>query len=218
MMTVHAAKGLEFDTVFLTGMEEELFPFRSMDGSRNRDDHEEERRLAYVAVTRARRRLWITYAGRRAIFGQTRYGLVSRFIGDLPKSSIRHEVTPSLASLGGPRSGRGPLSGPRGGPLAEGGSFTPRPREPWVHPQERAAVSMRTPAGPARAPGERYVERDADTGAGGAFEIGTRVEHKTFGVGTVISVDGGADPTVTVKFSGYAPKSIKGRFLRPAAQ
>jgi DNA helicase-2/ATP-dependent DNA helicase PcrA len=210
MMTVHAAKGLEFDTVFLTGMEEDLFPFRSMDEKRN-EDQEEERRLAYVAVTRARRRLWITYAGRRAIFGTTRYGLASRFIGDLPRGSVRHEMTASMAVLGGSRRGAGAGSGP----------FAPRSREPWVHPQARAAAAMRSPGGgggggPARAPGERYVERDAD--AGGAFDVGARVEHKTFGVGTVISADGGQDPTVTVKFPGYAPKSIKARFLRPAAR
>ncbi len=155
MMTVHAAKGLEFDSVFLTGMEEDLFPFRSMDPKRN-EDQEEERRLAYVAVTRARRRLWITYAGRRYIFGDTRYGLASRFLADLPRASVRQEVTPALAAL----------SAARREPASSAGSFSSRPRAPWQHPQAQAAAGMRRPdpQAPARAPGERYVERDADTG------------------------------------------------------
>ncbi len=213
MMTVHAAKGLEFDTVFLTGMEEDLFPFRGMDPKRG-DDQEEERRLAYVAVTRARRRLWVTYAGRRAIFGTTRYGLPSRFLLDLPRGSVRQEMTPSLASH---KLGRGSYVGDNGG-----FGDRQRPRAPWSHPQEGAATAMRGVASAAsgRAPGERYVERDDDGGGAGegAFAVGARVEHKTFGVGVVQSVAGGADPTVTVKFSGYTPKSIKARFLRLAGR
>jgi DNA helicase II / ATP-dependent DNA helicase PcrA len=209
MMTVHGAKGLEFDTVFLTGMEEDLFPFRGMDPKRD-DDQEEERRLAYVAVTRARRRLWITYAGRRAIFGTTRYGMASRFLGDLPRGSVRHEMTPALASQ---RSGRGAYASSPGNASGERG-------RPWSHPQERAAAAMRSvgTAGPARSPGERYVERDvdADEGGEGAFRVGSRVQHKAFGVGVVQGVGGGADPVVSVKFSGYTPKSIKASFLRPA--
>jgi DNA helicase-2/ATP-dependent DNA helicase PcrA len=203
MMTVHAAKGLEFDTVFLTGMEEELFPFRSLEPKRG-DDQEEERRLAYVAVTRARRKLWITHAGRRTIFGNTRYGLASRFIGDMPRAAVRQEMTASMASG---RTARTPYGMDTG---------SARPRAPWQHPQERASVAMRPgSAEPARAPGERYVERDTDSGGGeGAFRVGARVEHKTFGMGVVQGSSGGDDATVTVKFSGYTPKSIKAKFLR----
>jgi DNA helicase-2/ATP-dependent DNA helicase PcrA len=216
MMTVHAAKGLEFEAVFLTGMEEDLFPFRGMDPKRN-DDQEEERRLAYVAVTRARKKLWITYAGRRAIFGTTRYGLASRFIGDVPRQAVRNDMTAALASQ---RVGRTePTLGSR---LGDGA----RSRGPWSHPQAQASAAMREPPGsrsyaapaPAREPGERYVERDAepDGGGGSALHVGQRVQHKTFGMGVVQHVDAGEDPVVTVKFSGYAPKRIKARFLQGA--
>ena len=212
MMTVHAAKGLEFEAVFITGMEEELFPFRSIDPKRG-EDLEEERRLAYVAVTRARKKLWISYAGRRAIFGTTRFGIASRFIGDMPKAALHHDMTQAVAGHRLARSTPSPAS------------FAARSRGPWSHPQERAASSMtamggRTygaPTPPAHAPGERYVERD-DPADGEGFHIGGRVEHKTFGVGTVQAVDSGDDPVVTVKFSGYGPKRIKARFLLPSAR
>jgi DNA helicase-2/ATP-dependent DNA helicase PcrA len=76
----------------------------------------------------------------------------------------------------------------------------------------RSAATATTPA---RSPGERYVERDDDGGGGeGALRVGARVEHRTFGMGTVQSVDPGDDPIATVKFSGYGPKRIKAAFLR----
>jgi DNA helicase-2/ATP-dependent DNA helicase PcrA len=87
LMTVHAAKGLEFTTVFLTGLEEEVFPYRGLT-SNEIDDLEEERRLAYVAITRARKRLFITHCGIRTLFGKSKYLAPSRFLGDLPQKAI----------------------------------------------------------------------------------------------------------------------------------
>jgi DNA helicase II / ATP-dependent DNA helicase PcrA len=89
LMTVHSAKGLEFDTVFLTGMEEETFPYRGLDSESN-EELEEERRLAYVAITRARKRLFISYAAARMIFGQTKYLAPSRFLEQLPSEIVEH--------------------------------------------------------------------------------------------------------------------------------
>ena len=143
--------------------------------------------------------------------------MASRFIGDLPKSAVRHDLTQAAAGHRTSRADPGM------------GSLMARARAGWSHPQERAASSMgrdygqgrdygaaRTsaPAGPARSPGERYVERDeAPEGGDGGIAVGRRVEHKSFGVGVVQAVDPGEDPIVTVKFSGYAPKRIKARFL-----
>jgi DNA helicase II / ATP-dependent DNA helicase PcrA len=87
LMTVHAAKGLEFTTVFLTGLEEEIFPYRGLTSDQI-DDLEEERRLAYVAITRARKRLFITHCGIRTLFGKSKYLTPSRFLSDLPKDAI----------------------------------------------------------------------------------------------------------------------------------
>ncbi len=87
MMTVHAAKGLEFDVVFITGLEEGLFPHEN--ALNEADGVEEERRLMYVAITRARRRLYISHAQTRILHGQTRYKLPSRFLEELPRDSLK---------------------------------------------------------------------------------------------------------------------------------
>jgi ATP-dependent DNA helicase UvrD (EC 3.6.1.-) len=87
-MSVHAAKGLEFHAVFITGLEEGLFPH---DQSANEADGlEEERRLMYVAITRARRRLYLSHAQSRMLHGQTRYALPSRFLDELPEQVLQH--------------------------------------------------------------------------------------------------------------------------------
>ncbi len=86
LMTVHAAKGLEFDAVFITGLEQGLFPHEN--AAQERDGLEEERRLMYVAVTRARRRLYLTYAQTRMLHGQTRYCLPSLFLEELPEQLL----------------------------------------------------------------------------------------------------------------------------------
>jgi DNA helicase-2/ATP-dependent DNA helicase PcrA len=94
LMTVHSAKGLEFHAVFITGLEEGLFPHES---SVTEDDGlEEERRLMYVAITRARTRLYLTFSQTRMLHGQTRYAVASRFLDELPKEALRW-ITPRLA-------------------------------------------------------------------------------------------------------------------------
>ena len=91
LMTVHAAKGLEFHTVFITGLEEGLFPHQN---SQNVDGGlDEERRLMYVAITRARRRLYLTFAQRRMLHGQATYSIASSFLRELP-DNLLHWITP----------------------------------------------------------------------------------------------------------------------------
>ncbi len=94
LMTVHAAKGLEFHTVFITGLEEGLFPHQN---SIDNGDLDEERRLMYVAITRARRRLYLTFAQSRMLHGQTHYGLVSSFLRELPEELL-HWITPRFTA------------------------------------------------------------------------------------------------------------------------
>ena len=93
LMTVHAAKGLEFHTVFITGLEEGLFPHQN---SKMTDGGlDEERRLMYVAITRARRRLYLTFAQSRMLHGQVNYSLMSSFLRELPEELL-HWITPRL--------------------------------------------------------------------------------------------------------------------------
>ena len=94
LMTVHSAKGLEFDAVFLTGLEEGLFPHEQ--SVMERDGLEEERRLAYVAITRARQRLYLSFAQTRMLHGQTRYNLPSRFFDEIPEGLTKW-LTPRFA-------------------------------------------------------------------------------------------------------------------------
>src|SRR5258706_4570527 len=94
MMTVHSAKGLEFNAVFMSGLEEGLFPHEQ--SVMEKDGLEEERRLAYVAITRARQRLYLSFAQTRMLHGQTRYSLASRFLEEIPEG-LKKWLTPRFA-------------------------------------------------------------------------------------------------------------------------
>jgi DNA helicase-2/ATP-dependent DNA helicase PcrA len=113
-MTVHSAKGLEFHTVFISGLEEGLFPHEN--SMHQPESLEEERRLMYVALTRARRRLYLSYAQSRMLHGQTRYGIASRFLEEIPAPLIRRLggrrlspfASPPFGSPAAPRHGGEP--------------------------------------------------------------------------------------------------------------
>jgi DNA helicase-2/ATP-dependent DNA helicase PcrA len=124
LMTVHSAKGLEFEAVFLTGLEEGLFPHEQ--SAMERDGLEEERRLAYVAITRARKRLYLSFARTRMLHGQTRYNLPSRFLDELPERLLKW-ITPragrGLAHWDAPRASHAPQPS-RAAPSAGSGGAT----------------------------------------------------------------------------------------------
>ncbi|MFO0674965.1 MAG: UvrD-helicase domain-containing protein [Polyangiaceae bacterium] len=208
LMTVHGAKGLEFEVVVLTGMEEELFPYRSPDPSRNEDD-EEERRLAYVAITRAKKKLVMTHASMRQLFGMTRWGRPSRFISDLPQDHVQNLGT--RAMLAGRESFVDrPSRYSSAPPVPSGGA--------WSHPQRPASRPE-----PARDPGERYVDTEFfddasshDDGGEAQLRRGSRVVHARFGEGEVRKVESSAEPTVVAFFPGWGEKKILARFLRLA--
>jgi DNA helicase II / ATP-dependent DNA helicase PcrA len=214
LMTVHSAKGLEFDAVFLTGMEQEMFPYRGL-ASGEDEELEEERRLAYVAITRARRRLTITYAGTRTLFGQTRYLDRSQFLEDLPKDVIKLEGSPRAArSAGGnagARYGAGYVGGySPGGYRSRGDGYQGQRYNPTGVGKDRAPLP----------PGSRVVERDEysheASGEGQAVRPGSRVRHVRFGEGVVRSVEGGMKPSVVASFPDHGEKRILLEFLEPA--
>ena len=180
IMTIHAAKGLEFDTVFLAGWEEGVFPSqRALDEGGNAS-LEEERRLAYVAITRARRKCFIMHAANRRIYGQWTSSIPSRFVGELPEGHLDQETTMS----GGESLWRANWS-ERADPFADVGRGTGR-GPGW----QRAAASgafERTPP--------RVIEGRASAVSFGNpgrsdIAIGQRVFHSKFGYGTVAEVEG----------------------------
>ena len=119
LMTVHAAKGLEFHTVFITGLEEGLFPHQN--SRMENEGLDEERRLMYVAITRARRRLYLTFAQSRMLHGQVNYSLVSSFLRELP-DELLHWITPRLVARNPtPTPFSPPLSGGRPAPSLDKG-------------------------------------------------------------------------------------------------
>jgi len=90
-MTVHASKGLEFEYVFITGLEQDLFPHRAMESKSAKRDDEEERRLFYVALTRAKKKIYASYANIRTIFGSRQIAVPSEFIFDIPGEHVDKE-------------------------------------------------------------------------------------------------------------------------------
>ncbi len=211
MMTIHAAKGLEFDAVFLTGLEEGLFPLRGQEPGQE-DELEEERRLAYVAITRARERLTITHTHTRTIYGQLRYNTPSRFLADIPPRHQERAATEAMHQLSHGFT-RGQMPSFRD--IIRAGPNGNTSRTSFESPQRAA------PPPPRHAPGERYVERDEHVelddfdGEVSALRAGMRVRHPSFGMGLVTDVGSGPDPAATVRFA-RGPKRIKLRFLKPA--
>ena len=172
IMTLHTAKGLEFPVVFIAGMEDGLFPHaNSMFEPKGL---EEERRLAYVGITRARERLYLTHAYQRTIYGASQYNPPSMFIGEIPEE---HMHTEGIGSQGSERAGA--TRGDRYG------------RPSWREPG----------SGGGRVYGKGAPRREPKPENADTFEVGDRAEHKTFGKGRVIAVKG---DKVTVRFGGEA--------------
>lgn len=196
LMTVHSAKGLEFRTVLLTGMEEETFPYKGLDEGRS-DELDEERRLAYVAVTRARERLFVLHASVRTLFGRTQYLAPSRFLADIPSDVVTREGAPSGFSSRF-SSGR-PERFQDDGLLFGGVPRTQSPTRPL-------------------SPGERVVDYDAfddvaAEDAATAVRPGARVFHKRFGKGVVRSVEDGVPPVVVAHFPGFGARKVRADYL-----
>jgi DNA helicase-2/ATP-dependent DNA helicase PcrA len=194
LMTVHAAKGLEFPLVVVAGVEEGRFPLLRADEGEGIDELEEERRLAYVAFTRARQRLLLTFAQSRFVYGERQPCERSRFIGEIP---------PGELNLVGPRRAR---------PDRLAGDPDGRPRYRQGHPSEYPSARSRT----VDIEGDSRVDRlEGSDLCGVALGPGARVRHARFGVGSVIEVRPGSRPTVVVRFPGYGNKTIVTQYLEP---
>ncbi|MEU8785471.1 DNA helicase PcrA [Streptomyces sp. NPDC048637] len=184
LMTLHTAKGLEFPTVFLTGLEDGVFPhMRSLGQTK---ELEEERRLAYVGITRARERLYVTRSTMRSAWGQPSYNPPSRFLEEIPVDYVEWKrtgpATPS-ASMGG-------MSGGGGGGAFGGTLSSARAKGPSGFATRRASDRPVVP-----------------------LTIGDRVTHDSFGLGTVVGVKGSGDNAeATIDFGGEKPKRLLLRY------
>ena len=210
LMTVHSSKGLEFDCVFTAGMEETLFPH--MNSVNDAAGIEEERRLAYVAITRARKVLYLTCAQQRQIFGQTSANPVSRFIHEIP-AELRQ--TSGLGSAGFSGTGwekRGSRRGIAGsGTEAGGGRVFGRSSASGSAgrgDRDRAGRSGHTGSSAHGSGGYVNPKAGKKEAAGVTFAVGDAVDHKTFGRGKVVKVDG---DTLHIRFAktGQTKKLLK---------
>ncbi len=185
LMTVHAAKGLEFDGVFITGMEEGLFPHEN--AMADRAGLEEERRLMYVAITRARQRLYLSHSQTRMLHGQTRYNLKSRFYDELPEACLKW-LTPVAPT-----------------PMAYGatpwpGAYARGPKPTAVQPAWSNSFAER---GDPKGLGRSGPEPDRGTD----IRAGMGVFHNKFGEGEVLAVEGaGPEARAQVRFVRHGVK------------
>ncbi|CAM3871481.1 UvrD-helicase domain-containing protein [Paracidovorax anthurii] len=178
LMTVHASKGLEFDAVFIGGMEEGLFPHEN--AMSDREGLEEERRLMYVAITRARKRLYLSHSQTRLLHGQTRYNVKSRFFDELPEAALKW-ITPKQPGFGSfaPNSG---AKNPYGTPTRSGFGFK---SESFASPP--VPVQKAPPAH--------------------GLRVGLGVFHTKFGEGKVLALEGsGDDARAQVNFPRHGTK------------
>ena len=179
LMTVHASKGLEFDAVFITGMEEGLFPHEN--SMSDRDGLEEERRLMYVAITRARKRLYLSHSQTRMLHGQTRYNLKSRFFEELPEAALKW-VTPRQSGFG---AGAATHSGSSASGHAKTGGLFGTDYSRFASPS--------------------LPKRKTDPGHG--LSAGMKVFHNKFGEGTVQALEGvGEDARAQISFPRHGVK------------
>ncbi|MFJ8013046.1 DNA helicase PcrA [Streptomyces sp. NPDC096339] len=188
LMTLHTAKGLEFPVVFLTGMEDGVFPHMRALGQTK--ELEEERRLAYVGITRARERLYLTRSSMRSAWGTPSYNPPSRFLEEIPAQYLHWKRTGAAQKPAGPMRSMG----------AGKASFGTSP--------ESFLSSSRTKSGPSGFATRRAADKPVI-----ALAVGDRVTHDQFGLGTVMEVKGaGSDAQATIDFGDDKPKRLLLRY------
>ncbi|WP_374441521.1 ATP-dependent helicase [Stella sp.] len=199
LMTLHAAKGLEFDTVFLPGWEEGLFPHPRALEEKGAAGLEEERRLAYVGLTRARRRAFVSFAANRRVYNQWTAAIPSRFVDELPKDAVEMSADQGLYGSGGFQTGfgSGGVAEPRwsygGGEAPRFAASPPRPPPMVLEGKAKAVPPRPAPKVP--------------------FQRGDRVFHGKFGYGDVTAVDG---DKLSIRFDKAGEKSVIHSFVQRA--
>ena len=209
MMTVHSAKGLEFPVVFLPGMEEGLFP--SMQTiTEGQTEMEEERRLAYVAITRAKKELYILHTRNRLLYGQTMYNPVSRFVSEIPDTLIEKldEGQANAVRVGQNRYGDYTY-GQYG---AYGNNYNAPVQQKRTYYSESAT---RTSSSPSFARPTTTPTRSTAGTTREVFAPGDRVKHLNFGEGEILSVKSmGADTLYEIMFDTVGTKKLMATYAK----
>ena len=224
LMTLHAAKGLEFDSVYLPGWEEGLFPHQRALDEQGQEGLEEERRLAYVGITRARKTLKVSFAQNRRTHGLYQSATPSRFVDELPGSHV--EVEEASSPLGGTyKNFASRPSNPFGASRFDDQDFSPsgsyntpgwQRAQKKTHsdeasePPEGRRKQHRASKSPITIEGELIASSTAESAG---FQTGDRVTHKKFGVGTVTSVDGNK---LSIEFDHAGAKRVVDSFVSRA--
>ncbi len=194
MMTIHSAKGLEFPIVFLPGMEEGLFP--GLQSAMNAEELEEERRLAYVAITRAKTRLYALHTRERLIYGKTNYNQKSRFIDEIPEEYVYNELPKSMR-----RQLEEAAAATAEGEADNAQPQTGRKKKPVMSKEFFRASDLSSSVG-------RTQSYDR-------FSAGDRVSHFTFGEGVVLSAkEMGADILYEIAFDSVGTKKLMATFAK----
>jgi DNA helicase-2/ATP-dependent DNA helicase PcrA len=191
IMTLHGAKGLEFDNVFLAGWEEGLFPNQRAIDEGGTKALEEERRLAYVGMTRARRRLTISFAANRRVYNQWSSSVPSRFVEELPPEHIEHLH-------------RNPATRPDLGTFLDDEPFAARPASRFRSRRAEAAKLIE---------GKAEILQSRPVGKSGGFKAGDRIFHQKFGYGSVEAVEGNK---LDIAFEKSGRKKVIDSFVEPA--
>ena len=213
MMTVHSAKGLEYPHIFLCGMEDGLFPSFMTIMSEDEMELEEERRLAYVAITRAMNKLTISYAKRRMLRGETQYNMISRFVKEIPPKIVNSKNVTDTLSAGMRKKNSFSNFGGYEGSLGHGGGYQGRKDNSSSSDAVKAFKKKPSYGKPKSKPGfgkEFSVEKaEID------YKVGDRVSHQKFGEGTVLEIEDGArDYQVTVDFDEFGQKMMMASFAK----
>ena len=213
MMTVHSAKGLEYPHIFLCGMEDGLFPSYMTIMSEDDEELEEERRLAYVAITRAMKKLTISYAKRRMIRGETQYNMMSRFVKEIPPKIVNSKNVTDTLAHGMRKKNTFSNFGGYEGSLGHGGGYQGRRDDSSNSDAVKAFKKKPSYGKPKSKPsfGKEFSVEKAEVD----YKVGDRVVHQKFGEGTVKEIeDGPRDYQVTVNFDEFGEKIMLASFAK----